>query len=215
MIIGAYVAQDLYVSDLTAQPGAIIGYVKNTQDKNVSNNLINGDSKPIKPNHYANQLYKEINQMPEANILDVLIKKVVRYRTYLTIKEDLGSAFIHTISGKSLSQFFVTYFSVYVEYLFSPFIFQVHSFLGLLAYLESLLRLCLFISAIIMVKRRPEVVSLFLIYIAITSMWAVGVVSYGSSIRHHVMTNWILVLLGVPIIIEYMREKLRFNKVNF
>jgi len=43
-------------------------------------------------------------------------------------------------------------------------------------------------------------------------MWAIGVISYGASIRHHIQTNWILVLLGVPIISEYISRKFRLKR---
>jgi hypothetical protein len=60
-------------------------------------------------------------------------------------------------------------------------------------------------------KRNRQTRILFVIYLAITAMWAIGVISFGASIRHHVQTNWILVLLGVPIISEYISSKFRVN----
>jgi len=105
-----------------------------------------------------------------------------------------------------------TFFVVYLEYLFSPFIFQVNSFNEAVAYLESLVRVFLFASAILIMKRSPSSRILFIIYLLITAMWTIGVVSFGASLRHHIMSNWILVLLGVPAISEYVKKKIGERK---
>ena len=141
--------------------------------------------------------------------IDTFMRKVVYYRASLTWVTRPQTAFLSTISDKSIPAFIATYFLVYLEYLFSPFIFQVNSFLSLLAYAESVLRIILFAATLVMLKRNPQTRILFIIYLAITAMWAIGVISYGASIRHHIQTNWILVLLGVPIISEYISRKFR------
>ena len=143
--------------------------------------------------------------------IDTFMRKVVYYRASLTWVTRPQTAFLSTISDKSIPVFIATYSLVYLEYLFSPFIFQVNSFHSLLAYAESVLRLILFASALVMLKRNRQTRILFVIYLAITAMWAIGVISFGASIRHHVQTNWILVLLGVPIISEYISSKFRVN----
>jgi len=141
--------------------------------------------------------------------IDTFMRKVVYYRASLTWVTRPQTAFLSTISDKSIPAFIATYFLVYLEYLFSPFIFQVNSFLSLLAYAESVLRIVLLAATLVMLKRNPQTRILFIIYLAITAMWAIGVISYGASIRHHIQTNWILVLLGVPIISEYISRKFR------
>jgi hypothetical protein len=119
-------------------------------------------------------------------------------------KDQLKSAEIKRkeIDDKNIATFILTFSVVYLEYLFSPFVFQVSSFHELIAYAESVVRLVLFISALFILKRVPQTRILFIIFLAITSMWTIGVVSFGASIRHHIQTNWILVLLGVPVISE-------------
>jgi hypothetical protein len=141
--------------------------------------------------------------------IDALMRKVVYYRASLTWVTRPQTAFLSTISDKSIPAFIATYSLVYLEYLFSPFIFQVNSFHSLLAYAESVLRLILFASTLVMLKRNRQTRILFIIYLAITAMWAIGVISFGASIRHHAQTNWILILLGVPIISEYISSKFR------
>lgn len=121
-------------------------------------------------------------------------------------------AFLSTISDRSIPAFIWTYSLSYIEYLFSPFIFQVNTFNEFIAYAESVLRFILFVSAMVFLKHFPQARVLFLIYLAITSMWALGVISFGAGIRHHVQTNWILVLLGVPAISQYITNILNERK---
>ena len=148
----------------------------------------------------------------DPSFIDIFMRKVTYYRASLFWERVPRTAFVSNISDTSIPAFIATYFLAYLEYLFSPFIFQVNSFHSLLAYAESVLRVFLFASTLMLVKRYPQVRVLFIIYLAITAMWAVGVVSYGASIRHHIQTNWILVLLGVPILAEYIRRKFHFKK---
>jgi hypothetical protein len=148
----------------------------------------------------------------DPSIFNIFMRKVTYYRESLTWEREPRTVFVSKISDSSIPAFIATYFLAYLEYLFSPFIFQVNSFPSLLAYAESVLRVFLFASTLMLVKRYPQVRVLFIIYLAITAMWAIGVVSYGASIRHHIQTNWILVLLGVPIIAEYISRK--FFKKN-
>jgi len=198
MITGVYFAQDMYQADINkvesrSQEIAITG-------KAVEN--ANGEVK----NKYVRSSAQEVN------IIDSLMDKVMDYRTRLLDKNTVRTAFISTIDNKNIAVFIATYFTVYVEYLFSPFMFQVTTINDFIAYAESILRLTLFIAALVMFKRLPQTRVLFLIYLIITAMWAIGVVSYGASIRHHVQTNWILVILGVPIISEYISRKFRLKK---
>ena len=151
----------------------------------------------------------------DPSFIDIFMRKVTYYRESLFWERVPRTAFVSSISDRSIPAFIATYFLAYLEYLFSPFIFQVNSFLSLLAYAESVLRVFLFASTLMLVKRYPKVRVLFIIYLAITAMWAIGVVSYGASIRHHIQTNWILVLLGVPIISEYIRKfRLKNEKMD-
>lgn len=159
-----------------------------------------------------NIFYKNRNyHTSEPGYADTFMRKVIFYRESLFWVRPPRTAFVSKISDSSIPKFIASYFLVYMEYLFAPFIFQINSFLGLLAYAESVFRVLLFASTLLLLKRRPEARVLFVIYLAITAMWAIGVVSYGAAIRHHIQTNWILVLLGVPMIAEYIRRKFRLN----
>lgn len=147
----------------------------------------------------------------EPGYIDLFMRKVTFYRASLTWVTMPRTVFVGEISDKSIPEFIGTYLLVYLEYVSSPFIFQVNSLLSLLAYVESTLRLFLFVSSLLLVRRYPQARVLFIVYLTITAMWSIGVVSFGASIRHHIQTNWILVLLGVPLISEYVHRKFRLD----
>ena len=212
MCIGVYFAQSMYVSNLKKVSSSI---VETPVEKIISKKIESADDRNIgsgeilKKSKRSTYIKDKEHRIPEVNFIDNFMKKVTFYRKAITRDGVPATAFISNISDKSIAIFIVTYFLVYLEYLFSPFIFQVNSFLSLLAYAESVLRIILFAATLVMLKRNPQTRILFIIYLAITAMWAIGVISYGASIRHHIQTNWILVLLGVPIISEYISRKFR------
>jgi hypothetical protein len=215
MCVGVYFAQSMYISNIKMAFGSnlatpvekkVTEKIESTKSTNDRNNktgrIINKTKRPAYEKN-------KIQRIPEASIIDKFMWKVTRYRRALFRDGVPGTVFISSISGRSILIFIGSYILVYLEYLFSPFIFQLSSFYSLLAYAESVLRIILFISALVMLKRNTQTRILFIIYILITAMWAIGVVSYGAGIRHHIMTNWILVLLGVPVLSEYISRKFR------
>src|SRR3712207_9003158 len=54
-------------------------------------------------------------------------------------------------------------------------------------------------------------------YFMLAGMWALGTINYGTAFRHHVTTNWILVLVGGPALLHsalrVVRELFRFLRV--
>lgn len=148
----------------------------------------------------------------DISFVQKMINKIMNYRAILLGQREVRTAFVASLNDENLAFFILSFLLVYFEYLFSPFIFQVNTLPEVVAYIESLLRVILFVSSIVMLMRVTQTRWLFLIYLAITAMWTIGVVSFGASIRHHIMTNWILVLLGVPVISEYVRMKIAKRK---
>ena len=43
---------------------------------------------------------------------------------------------------------------------------------------------------------------MLILYFSMTFMWAVGTTSYGTSIRHHLLSWWIIVIVGIPPLME-------------
>ena len=211
MTVPVFLSQEMYqdyMSEVSRSKHA--KQVENKESVNAIDSL-NTDKKILSKEEILfkereNIFYLEKNYpKTKTSLFDDFMRKVTFYRASLFFVKPPRTAFYSEIDDKNLPRFIATYSLVYLEYLFSPFIFQVNSLLSIFAYLESILRMILFASALILLRRRPDISVLFVLYLAITGMWALGVVSYGAAIRHHVQTNWILVLLGVPVISGYLK----------
>jgi hypothetical protein len=88
-------------------------------------------------------------------------------------------------------------------YMFTPFPWQIGHPRDLYAFAESLLRMaCLF--AIFRMWRRggpvnPQVVMLLMVvYFSMAFLWAAGTFTWGTATRHHMIHQWIVLILGVP-----------------
>ena len=96
-------------------------------------------------------------------------------------------------------------------YMFTPFPWQIGHPRDLYALAESLLRIgCLF--AIFRMWRRggpvnPQVVMLLMVvYFSMAFLWAAGTFTWGTATRHHMIHQWIVLMLGVPALLE-MRSR--------
>jgi hypothetical protein len=103
---------------------------------------------------------------------------------------------------------------MFVCYLFAPFPWQVTNWLDVYGVAESLLRLLLITFSIISWYRTDGVQHriwglLLVIYFSMTFLWALGTVNYGTSIRHHILTNWIIIILGGPVLIDFALRQFR------
>ncbi len=100
---------------------------------------------------------------------------------------------------------------VYVNYLFAPFPWQVRAAVDVYGAGEAFARLLLAIGAIVHVaragpERRAPLLLCLVLFGAMTFVWALGTVNYGTAIRHHLVTNWLLLVLGVPPLAEALRR---------
>lgn len=96
---------------------------------------------------------------------------------------------------------------MYMNYLFAPFPWQIKSMLDIYAAVESSLRILLIYFSLKNWSNsyglRKRTLGLMLIlYISMTLMWAVGTTNYGTAIRHNMLTWWILVITGIPCLID-------------
>lgn len=103
---------------------------------------------------------------------------------------------------------------IYIYYLLAPFPWQIINWLDVYAFTESLLRFILIIFSIISWYRseglqRSICGLLLIIYFSMTLLWSTGTVNYGTSIRHHLLTNWIIVILGGPVLIDFVLRQFR------
>ena len=101
--------------------------------------------------------------------------------------------------------------TVFVYYMFAPFPWQVKNVLDIHALLESMLRFALLLSALFSWRRSSgEVRSyysfLFIVVLGLELVWALGTINWGTGMRHHVPGYGVIVLLGAPGLILFMRE---------
>ena len=104
---------------------------------------------------------------------------------------------------------------VFAEYMFAPFPWQVENDKDILALLESMLRFVLLFFAVSSWRRSSGEVRSCYSFLLITVLgmelvWALGTANWGTAIRHHVPGCGVIVLLGVPGLILFMR-KLHFG----
>jgi len=98
---------------------------------------------------------------------------------------------------------------VYLYYLFSPFPWQVQNLLDGYAFIEAFVRMLLIVATIYTGIRRNYhykyyIFQLLFIYFIMTALWSFGTANYGQAIRHHLLTNWILLLTGGPLVFSYI-----------
>jgi hypothetical protein len=100
---------------------------------------------------------------------------------------------------------------IFAQYMFAPFPWQVGNVMDVYAMLESMLRFVLLLLAVLSWRRssgevRSYYCFLLIIFLGVEFMWAMGTLSWGTATRHHVPGYSIIVLLGVPGLILFMRK---------
>lgn len=103
----------------------------------------------------------------------------------------------------SVLAFIFSAFTLYFYYLFSPFPWQIGGVLDAYAALESILRMVLLYYSVKHwrtasgVQRRLLGLMLIL-FLSMSFLWAMGTTNYGTAMRHHMLSWWILVVVGMP-----------------
>jgi hypothetical protein len=100
---------------------------------------------------------------------------------------------------------------VFVYYMLAPFPWHIGNVKDVYAMLESMLRFLLLFFAIFSWHRSSgEVRSyygfLLVVVLGVELMWALGTINWGTATRHHVPGYSVVVLLGVPGLILFMRD---------
>ena len=112
----------------------------------------------------------------------------------------------------SFSGAFYSSFSIYLHYLFAPFPWHIRNWLDIYVFFESILRLLLVCysvkSWLNAIGNQKRLIGLMLIlYFSMTFMWGMGTTNYGTAIRHHMISGWILVILGLPLLIDSIKHR--------
>lgn len=96
-----------------------------------------------------------------------------------------------------------TSFVLYIHYLFAPFPWQVRNILDVYASMESILRMLLIYFGVMHWRnangtRRRLLGLMLILFFSMSFMWAMGTSNYGTAMRHHMLTWWLLVITGLP-----------------
>ena len=143
------------------------------------------------------------------------LKFAADYRTRLMFEAapDARANYGILLDTSSVGSLIKTTSLVYIYYLFAPFPWQLKNWLDFYGLADSFFRFILILISVFSWYRaegiRRRIWGLFLvIYFSMTFLWAIGTVNYGTSIRHHLLTNWIIVILGGSELIEFIGKSL-------
>lgn len=115
----------------------------------------------------------------------------------------------------SVTNLIWTYAINFNYYLFYPYIWNVQIPSDLVPMLASSARIfSVFYILIHMRKIDSKAKSNFwilaILYILVTGLWSLGTTNYGQAFRHHLMSNWILIM-GVGIALNYRKFRQRYE----
>jgi hypothetical protein len=132
-------------------------------------------------------------------------------RVALLTYADVRTNFSSILDASSVYGLVTTIPMVFVEYMFAPFPWQVENVEDVCALLESILRFLLLFFAISSWRRSSGEVRRCYSFLLITVLgmelvWALGTANWGTAVRHHVPGYSVIVLLGVPGLILFMRR---------
>ena len=104
-----------------------------------------------------------------------------------------------------------SFVQIYTTYIFKPYIYEIYNLSSFYAAAESFIRISLILLVLITLisKRRLTnyTLTLILVFFTISIMWSLGTFNFGQAVRHHILTNWMLILLaGISI------KELKSNK---
>jgi len=139
------------------------------------------------------------------------VEKGTELRRSLLSYTDVRTNFSTVLDTSSVRGIVTTVPMTFVEYMFAPYPWQVENVKDINALLESMLRFVLLFFAVFLWRRfSGEVRSyygfLLIVVLGMEFVWALGTANWGTATRHHVLGYGIIVLLGAPGLILFMRE---------
>ena len=131
-------------------------------------------------------------------------------RLALLSYEDVRTNFSSVLDTSSVHGIITTVPMIFAEYMFAPFPWQVENAKDICALLESILRFWLLFFAISSWWRSSGKIRSCYSFLLITVLgmelvWALGTANWGTAVRHHVPGFSVIVLLGGPGLIQFMR----------
>ena len=140
-----------------------------------------------------------------------VLKYIEQYRNDV-ISRGARSSYGINLDSSSLPRFLYSSFKIFSFYMTMPLPWQVFNAKDLYAAFESILRLIFIIGAFFALRRpngaaRGEFVLLLVLYFSMALLWSMGTENYGTSIRHHTVNFWIIILLGMPGLIGLIKRE--------
>ncbi len=139
------------------------------------------------------------------------IKKIEKHNQNLLAVSGVFNYSVN-FNGESIASLFIWYVNSFIFYMFKPFIWEVNSLSALVLSIEGIIRFLLLVFSIIFIvksKEKKTYILLLFIYLFIESVWSLGTSNAGTAARHHLVTYWILVILGGGGFIASIRKFIR------
>lgn len=153
----------------------------------------------------------EIERIAPLRAAGGLLDDIVAYRDRLALAAARSGYAVEFDPGTVVG-ILVGFTRMYLHYQFGPFPWEVGAWRDLYGVGEAAVRTLLLVLAVWYWRRstgtkRRQAGLLLALYFPMTLLWAVGTADYGTALRHHLLTNWILVLLGGPVLVELWRRR--------
>lgn len=138
-----------------------------------------------------------------------LLSAIEKYRAHIDREGSPRTGFSVDFTASSLFSAIYSSLKIYLHYLFAPIGYKMQDFRDWYALTEALMRSAL-IGAIMVGWRsihwpgRWFPLLLVTVYVTLTFTFSLGTTNYGQALRHHVLTNWIIILLGVPVLATWL-----------
>ena len=132
--------------------------------------------------------------------LHSIIEKIKNYSEGV-LKKKPRTGYPIGISDSGTISFLLSVVVVFLQYLFYPFLWNVTIWQDLLVVFECSMRLVLTISILwfsrsLQSKHLYTCLLFILFYLVCTMPWVLGSSTYGQGWRHHITTNWVLLVLA-------------------
>lgn len=165
---------------------------------------------PIGSYFFSNGNIGHVFDLFRADSPGAYIDKINAHKNTLLLSPG-GTDYYWDIKKSSLLSLMHSFIQCLIFYMFKPFIWEVNSISSLVLSLEGLLRLFLIIFSIIyLIKAETRFRALYflllVIYFFIESIWALGTINAGTASRHHLVAQWIIILLGGVGMIEFFKN---------
>jgi len=165
---------------------------------------------PIGNYFFSNGNIGHVFDLFRADSINAYIDKINAHKNILLLSPG-GTDYYWDLKKSSLLSLTHSFIQCLIFYMFKPFIWEVNSLSSLVLSLEGLLRFFLIIFSIIYLLKadsrfRAFYFLLLLLYFFIESIWALGTINAGTASRHHLIAQWIIILLGGAGMIEFLKN---------